>query len=163
MQDGIWHGRYLDSVGDGSGSNNAAVDGSSEQKVFRIAGDQDQLYSFERMVIRIESVGSPLPSLFCARPALSAGVRFVYHRFGREHDLLAGETIKSNASMERFADQVEHRHGGLATPAVTIVRWSFKKPIVIQSDDMLCMTINDDLSALTWLSVHMQGEAWVER
>ena len=80
--------RFADTVGDGSGSINAAVDGSSTPVIFRIKPGPSETFYIQRVIISIIDNGSLDSGGYGNGVELTNGVQILYKRFVGE----AGET-----------------------------------------------------------------------
>ena len=103
--------RFLDTVGDGSGTVNAvgnyATDTIFMIKPFTSSVNQhvrSEIFNVQKLVVVIEDVGAVLPDLYAALTALTNGIRIrVSNKDGEYVDLLDGVAVKRHSDFARLA------------------------------------------------------------
>jgi hypothetical protein len=155
--------RYLDTVGDGSGVKEHAVDysGASATKLL-IKPPAGEVYVVERMLVAIVAAGQVLASKYGDQNALSNGLLVVVER---DEDLLADLTdevpIKTNSDWGRLCFDVLSSGVGPGDTYV-LIRWTFGragKPIFLDGDrdDALVVLAHDTFAPLTSHTFMVQG------
>lgn len=154
--------RYLDTVGDGSGSKSAIGAGYSvgSPGIFKIQPAAGQVISLERMIVQIEDAGAPDAEKYGALSALTNGIIVrIANDAGVVKELTDGLPIKSNSHWARLCYDVSF--SGFATGNDFVdVRWTFAKsgrPIVLGDTgvnerlEVVCQDALDGLIAHTFM------------
>lgn len=142
------------------GSRNAAVDGSSTAVLFEYEALEIRT-SVERMIISIVDNGSHDAALYGNGLILTNGIKVeIVDTEGDVHlDLMDGETIKSNGDWHGVCYDYTYHDIGQGDNIGT-VRWTFGKtgePLELYAGEILRVTIQDDLTALTSHTFSIQG------
>jgi hypothetical protein len=154
--------RYLDTVGDGSGTYNAIGDYGGGQ-VFKLAPGADEVMSVARMIVSIRDSGAMSAEKYGFLNELSTGVTVgVYDNDGLLFLLTdADEPITSNAMWGGYCYDVDLKTFGSGDEFL-LVRWTFARfgaPIVLQGayGQYLGVTLNDDMTGLVEQTFLGQG------
>lgn len=147
--------RFLDTVGDGSGIKNSAVDHSGAAEEYKLVANEQEVLICHRILITV--VGSALDKGgYVGAGALSKGIKLELRDTSGHSiiDFTDGITIKTLPSWGRYSFDVALHEAAGSGDDTFLVRWSFDKygqPITLagSKDLYLAMTINDDLSGLT--------------
>lgn len=153
--------RYLDTVGDGSGTkifNSTAV-----STVAFCAPGAGEVFRVERLLVHIaDAQGAPLE--YGALGTLSEGIELKVFRDGVEIvDLTAGIPIVSNSGWARVCHDVLSNDWGTPAEDISIsARWTFGKagqPLRLEGDksDTFELHMNDDFTGLIDHTFMIQG------
>jgi len=156
--------RFLDTVGDGSGTKNATGDYSSGQEEFLIAPAAGEVFVLEQMTISIYDQGSLAPNTYYVGNGLTNGIQVKVKDAGADlldlTDLVAVKTISdwSNLGARLF----EHKNWSSAPTDHVSILWDFAErgyPIVLDGDagQYLAVELDDDLSGLLEHYFFVQG------
>lgn len=163
--------RYLDTVGDGSGTKEAignysdAGDGVTEFKITPAAGE---IFEINRMIISLSDVGSLDSDSYGNGITLTNGISVVLgNDTGVLYTLTNGDPIKTNSNWGHLCYDVNVLEFGQGNEHL-VVRWTFTKgyggPFTLDGDhgDYLAVILNDSFVGLTEHRFHVQGEekAW---
>jgi hypothetical protein len=154
--------RRLDATGDGSGSKDAAVDGSSVVKEFLIAAPAGQIYELNRMLINIQASGVLASQKYGDLAALTNGIKIYVESNGVRSEFDTG-AVKTHDDWAGIChDSMALNYGNVAGKTIS-VRWTFSKSghgISLDGDkaEKFIVQINDDLSSLTKHQFMVQGE-----
>lgn len=158
--------RFLDANGDGTGSKDMSVDGSTTPVKFRSTPQGSEVWHIERALIRVADNTAALePQDFGAiSGSLTNGCQFCIERDGVAIlDFMDGLYIKNNSDWSRLAHDNGDPFPGAGTISALSCRFSFFKagqPMLIRASlkDSIVMIIRDDLSSLLDFSVQIQGK-----
>ncbi len=148
--------RYLDTVGDGSGTKNAVGDYSSSATKFLIKPPSDETFIIERLIVSVEDGGSFDAAKYGNGITLTNGMHVHEEVNGvQKLDLIdagGGQTIKTNADWGALCYDADVKTWGTGNQ-VLLVRWTFSKagaPVRLDGaiGEELTITLNDDFSAL---------------
>ncbi len=157
--------RYLDTVGDGSGSKNANGAGYSvgSPGIFKIQPPAGQVISLERMIVQIEDDGVPNAEKYGALAALTNGILVrIANDAGTIVELTDGLPIKSNSHWARLCYDVSFTGFASGNDFVD-VRWTFAKsgrPVVLGDtgdNERLEVVCQDALDGLIGHTFKVQG------
>ena len=154
--------RFLDTNGDGSGTQNAVGDYSGAAEEFYYQPPRNT--ELHRMVIHItDTAGISQAEYGNLGSALTNGYSLVVkdESGAQVNDLCDGIPIKSNADFGRYCYDVELK-SWTNTPAneTVQVRWTFAKagfPLYLPANYQLSITFNDNLSGLIEHYFMLQG------
>jgi hypothetical protein len=148
--------RLLDTVGDGTGTKNANVNGSVTPVTFKLITEEgphrNELY---RMVVHIVDAG-PLNADDYGGIAggLVNGLDIGIYNADDSLllDLLDGLPVKTNSDWGRLCYDVKTLDFGTGTDDAVAVRWTFSKdmggPIILEEGQYIGVTVNDNLTGL---------------
>jgi len=146
--------RYLDTVGDGTGTKNAIGDYSSAAQIFKIAPPANVTYRLARMLVTIEdTTGMTADEYGNIGSALSTGVVIrLQDDSGTLVDITDGLPIKTNAQWATHCFDVDIKSWG-QTPSddLLVARWTFTKAgqfLRLTGDQELQVVLNDDFTDL---------------
>ena len=154
--------RYLDTNGDGTGTKSAVGDYSGTADDFYIQPPANTLYVLERMIIHIHDSSAFSAEKYGALAALTNGILVKVKQVSPAVDLVDltdGIPVKSNAVWGQVcfdADLADYGQGDVYLN----IRWTFAKagqPIVINENQQLAVTLNDDLTGLVDHHFMVQG------
>lgn len=150
--------RHLDTVGDGSGSHDANVDGSSLDAavLFRINAPTEGTHVIHRLHVVIEDQGNFQTSTYGALAALTNGLRIGYFNTSTAtviDDLTAGHPIKTNFDWSLHAHPATLQSWGGGNQHLVAI-WDFAEDGCslhlshLQQDRCFGVEIRDDLTGL---------------
>lgn len=154
--------RFLDANGDGTGTKDSSVDGSSTQQVFKYVPKSGDKTFLHRLIIHVEDSGSFDSGSYGNGITLTNGVGVEVRKITDDSvvlDLMDGVPVTKNPEWGRFCYDVDISSYGAGTESLT-ARWTFEKsgqPLFIQDDEYFCVTINDDLTGLVEQYFNIQG------
>jgi hypothetical protein len=152
--------RFLDTVGDGSGSPNIAVDGSVTPVVFRLTasppGHTHYLFTAHYCM---EWSGAYDAEDFGGNGPLSNGLLI-----GKEdpegtfYDVFKGQPLRHNHEFFRyFAGTTVDKTLSLNTLMADFRAGEIGAPFVLRPGWSLVIVVQDDLTATSWFSCHVKG------
>lgn len=156
----------LDTTGDGTGTKDAAVNGSVTPVEFKIT-HATRTFCVTRLIVHIEDDGNFTATSYGSIATLANGVEIEHQSDGGTTDLLGGLPITAHTEYQRIAFDVSERPASGGGDKTVVARWTFGKfvnipyGLVVEPGDALCVRINDDLTALTEHYFWAQG-AYVE-
>jgi len=156
--------RFADTVGDGTGSTNAAVDGSSTAKDYMLRPLTGHYLKVARMIVSIEDAGTFDSASYGNGISMTNGISvgvFDAETDVLKQDLLGGEPVKTNADWVRHCHDLSLHNFGTGNPVATI-RWTFEKSgdfIYLSNDEYLKISIRDNLTALVNHQFFLNGVA----
>jgi len=146
--------RYLDTVGDGSGTKSATGDYSAVQGIFRIAPAAGVIYRVTRMIIHIgDTSGFTAAEYGNLGAALGNGVQVRTHNGAATIiDLTDNVPVTTNAEWGNSCYDVDLKTWGAGDESL-LVRWTFSKAgqdIRLDGDatEELQVLLDDDLQGL---------------
>jgi len=154
--------RFMDTVGDGSGSSALKVDGSSTPVLFKMLGAAGVRTNIVRAIFYIRDGRTGFnASTFGAVAGLTNGLLFgVYDSDDALiTDLLDNHPIKSNIEFSQFMYDTNIVAIGTGDSALE-ARWTFSKsgkPLTLMEGQYLGLTVRDDLTGLVDMCVSVQG------
>ena len=117
--------RYLDTVGDGSGTKNAVGNYSGGVVGFRITPPSDRIYFITRILVTIRDTGSMDSAKYGNNITLTNGITVTRKNAGGlVLDLLDGIPVKTNGDWARACHDVKVIGFGSGDEYLS-VRWSF--------------------------------------
>ena len=152
--------RFLDTNGNGTGTQNAVGDYSVTPDEFYYQADHE--CSIFRLVIHIEdTTGFQAQDYGNITSGLANGYSLETKDIGGTQtlDLCDGQVIKTNAEIGRFCYDVDLKTWG-AGNEVLQARWTFAKagrPLHLQAGERLSITFNDDFTGLIEHFFMIQG------
>jgi hypothetical protein len=154
--------QYLDLDGDGTGTKNANVDGSSVVQNFKIVVPDNQVYELARMIIHVRDSGVISPQTYGALAAMANGITIKTYDSGDNvvDALDGGVSIKANAEWGRVCYDVDIQDRGAGFEGYVNVRWTFEKagqPLRLTEGQYLQVTIADNLTGLLEHYFQVQG------
>lgn len=159
MSNGRWASRFLDTVGDGTGSINMAVNGASTPVVFKYTAPEGYRAIINRIIIAIKDSGSIDSGLYGNGEALDNGVTFgIIDKNGVLIDDMTYQLpIKVNTDYQSYCHDVTLSSFGSGDSTLT-ARYTFTKdgaPITIESGNSYAFFINDNLFDLSFHTVRV--------
>jgi hypothetical protein len=148
-------------------NQDASVNGVVTPQHFYIAPAADEKFALYRLLVVIEYSGVPAADKYGSIATLANGVSLDIRSGSNPAtanvllDLMDGTDVQSNIDWTRHCyDVTDHSFG--AGNNYTAVRWTFAnsgRPIVLRghNKNMLCVTVNDDLSTLVSHEFQVQG------
>lgn len=138
--------RFLDVVGDGSGSNAGNVDGTSTPVILKLAPTADEYFSVQHLIISVIAAGAFDFTKYGASTVL-AGVATelkLVEDDGTITDLFSGEDVYNNGGLlnHGVGEKVAFSNGDILTVMIPLYGLS------LVDGDEIRMTINADLSGL---------------
>ena len=151
--------QLLDTNGDGTGTTNAKVDGSSTPVVFKFAPTRN--CRIHRMMVFVEDAGAVVAANYGAVAGPLTNGIIVTHTddSGTVTNLHGQVAITNNADWARLCYDVTYS-GFAAGNDFVHVRWTFDKtgiPLIMESGDTLKVTVRDNLTGLVEHYFHIQG------
>lgn len=151
---------YLDTNGDKTGEKNAVGDYSSTPEEFFIQPPLGSVWAIERIIVSIQGAcgragyGSefPLANGLSVKTTTSSGEMIL--------NLTNGVPIKDEMAWGALCYDVMHKDTGEDLTWV-FARWTFAKaglPIVLEDQQRLVVTLNDDMRHLTQHRFQAQGQ-----
>ncbi len=154
--------QVMDTVGDGSGSGNMAVDGSTAPVMFKVAPPAGSIYGIARIITSLSgsgldsggwgnSLGTPLTN----------GFELIWHRGGVDYNLTENP-IQSFFDLAAVCHDLVLQDWGQGSQFIT-ARFTFTKAgqyLMLNGDDgdYLAATVNDDLSTIVdYQKISAQG------
>jgi hypothetical protein len=148
--------RFLDADGDGGGSKDLHVDGTTPVVRQYIPTTPVAIH---RAIVFVRDGGVWDAQDFGSLAGLTNGVDIEAVIDGTTYDLLDGTPVKTNADWARHAYDASFITIGTGDTFMS-TRWTFSKAgeaIVLRAGDILRARINDNLSALTEFRIMLQG------
>lgn len=156
--------RFLDTVGDGTGTKNANVDGSSTAVTFKYVPNARDRTELHRMIVHIEDAAPFSADEYGNLGAALTNGMLVQVRKQEDDstvlDLCDAVPVKSNSQWSRMCYDSSTDSYGAGNDNVK-VRWTFSKsgsPQYIQDDEYFCIVVQDDLTGLVEHYFMVQGE-----
>jgi hypothetical protein len=153
--------RFLDSIGDGSGTKSFI--GNSSGSEARIVPSAGQVLVVQRLLVHIEDAGPFNADNYGGLAgALGTGHLIKIYRAGAAHtDLTDGVEIQANADWGKYCFDVTNQNFGAGNDFLQ-ARWTFSKsgrPITLNgdNDDSLRVLLQDDFTGLVDHSFMVQG------
>ena len=139
--------RFLDTVGDGTGTKEAAADFSVTADDFFIQPGVGQVFVLESLTVEItgdkNSLTSPLTNGLTMQVLTSADALVL--------DLLDGETIQQNSDWKRYGFDVALQEGLVGNKRTVSFRLDLNqagRPIILTNQEKFNINLNDDFSLL---------------
>jgi hypothetical protein len=154
--------RYLDTVGDGTGTIQANGDYSGGEEIFFIQPPAGNVFSIARLIVYIEDTIQVIPDNYGGISALANGVTIRVQDDTRTvKDCVDGQPIKTNGQWSRVCFDVNFFTAGSGNKSV-VVRWTFAKsgiPLTLRgsNNERLEAVVNDDLRGLVEHTFMVQG------
>lgn len=141
---------HMTENGDGTGNDNANVDGSVTPVAFKLTCPSDRIYEVHRAIIFVQDTGTFTAVKYGVLPTLTNGVLLdTYDVSGVAKDQIQ-HSIKSNSEWAKHCyDATPHTYG--SGDNAIAVRWTFSKsgePIYLKPGESLRFTVQDDLTGL---------------
>jgi hypothetical protein len=158
--------RFMDSVGDGSGSINMNVDGSITPQIFRVTPQPGEILYINRMIVYVQDSGTMDSGGFGNGPALTNGIEFKFmYDVGEategSYPDPTFQPIKINTHWQSYAHDISLSTWGSGDQSYSM-RYTFVKdspgnpPWVADSrKEEFWVVINDDLTVLTDMRVRL--------
>lgn len=151
--------RFMDSIGDGTGSINMSVDGSTTNQIFKIQANQGQILQLSRLLIFIQDSGTLDSGGFGNGSALTNGIIFNTVRYAGtpEQEILPGFQenqlpIKLNQEFKALCHDAIFSNYGSGSQSLSW-RYTFTKdtngtpiPLNHSLNEEFWVTIRDDLT-----------------
>lgn len=156
--------RFLDTTGDGTGTKNANVDGSSTAVLFKYTPETKDRTNIHRMIVHIEDT-APFSADEYGNlgAALTNGILVQIRKQADDAvvlDLCDSVPVKTNSQWSRMCYDSSTDSYGSGNDNVK-VRWTFTKsgnPLYIQDDEYFCVIVQDNLTGLVEHYFMVQGE-----
>jgi len=150
----------LDTVGDGSGSSNMAVDGSVTPVIFRIKPPAGEIWRIASWNIYVQDSGTFDASLWGNGITLANGIATSFFD-GTSSISLLQHTIKSSGDVSAVATRIDYLTMGSGDTILT-AHWDFILQgqyirLVGDNNEELRVVISDDLTGLTAQYVQAMG------
>lgn len=154
--------QYADTVGDGSGSTNQAVDGSITPVSFKVVPPAGVSYGIARVVFSLRDTGTMDSGGWGNNGGnpLANGMKFIWHKNGVDIDLTP-ESITSHYILAGVCYDLDHNNWGAGDEYIT-ARFSFTKAgqyLTFNGDegDYLEVLVRDNLTGLVDQRLSAQG------
>ena len=148
----IYATRFMDIVGDGSGSIDMHVNGAVIPVEFKVTATAKQVLLLERIIIYIKDTGAMDSGKYGNGLVLTNGIHLkVVRTDATEEVLTVQKPILINADWAAYCHDLSVHSFGLGDNVLT-ARWTFNKDgaaIKLAPGDSLVCVIADDLTALT--------------
>ena len=155
--------RYLDTTGDGTGTKNGNLDGSSVQKILRLAPASGDIYRIARIVISVgDSNGCAAADFGNITGGITNGIQIrVHNGVSTVVDLTDGVPIKTNSQWAALMYDSDMKTWGTSDELLAC-RWTFTKfgqymRLDGTAGEELQILIDDDLTALDSFYINAQG------
>lgn len=156
--------RFLDTVGDGTGSRDAAVDGSNTPIQFKLTSEPGRSIELDRFTVYITDRGNLLPDKYGKDIVMTNGILLeIQDGVGNVVlDMLDGAPVKTNFAWQIVCFDTDSFQG--KTPndiSAATFRWIVSDkvdPLTLINGQSLVATIRDDLTTLEHHSFYAQGE-----
>lgn len=149
---GEYKSAFLDTVGDGSGSINMNVNGSSTPVYFKVTAGVRETILVNRLLLHLGDAGVLDAGKYGNSIVLTNGIEVGVLRAGEvQLNLTKGHPIITNADWAAFCYDVNDLGFGLGDNFLA-VRWTFTKDgeaIRLDEGDSFFIKISDDLTGLT--------------
>lgn len=159
--------RFLDTVGNGTGTKNANGDYSLVEGIFRIDPPAGQVYHIRRMLVEVhDSAIANADDYGNIAGGLTNGVNLeIRDGSGTLHDFMDGIPVVRNSDWGHFCYDGTRRPSTGGGAETLNIRWSFDKAgqeVRLDGNlgEFLCVDLNDDLQGLIEHRFMVQG--WVE-
>lgn len=156
--------RVLDTVGDGSGDTNMAVNGSATPVEFKIKPDFPGQVTISQICVLISDIGNFRADRFGSlSSALANGIDIRVRNPAKTYTRLTAKPIKTNGEWLQLADRFELFEKGFGLNYLQIcidLHIAQDSEIVCvcsRTKDELVVTISDDLRGLTSMEVFVRG------
>jgi len=148
---GEYKGSFMDSVGDGTGLINMAVDGSVTPMYFKVTAGFRETLLINRLMIQIGDAGTLDAGQYGNRVILANGIELGVERDGEVIlDLTKGLPVKTNADWAAYCYDVSAIAFGAGDNYIA-VRWTFikdGKALRLDEGDSFFIKIQDNLTPL---------------
>lgn len=154
--------RFLDTVGDGSGSAEANVNGSVTPVVFKMQPAAGEVHQIHRLIVHYRDTGAFDAEKYGNGIIATNGVLVQILNTADDSvktDLTGGLPILVNAHWARLSYDVRIDTYGTGDEYLT-ARWTFSRsggPLSISEDEYFAVTIQDDFRNLVDQSYMLQG------
>lgn len=155
--------KTLDTVGDGTGSKDAGVDGSVTPVAFKYVPEHGDKTEIHRMLMHCQVSSVCDAGKYGDVAVLDTGVTVQIRNINDDAivlDLSNGLPVKCNADWSRVCYDMKPDDFGPGNNFVN-VRWTFAKsgaPVFLQDDQYFCVIINDNLAGLVEHVFTIQGK-----
>jgi len=147
---GSFFGRFLDTVGDGTGNANANVDGSVTPQEFRVTVPIGYLLMIDELLVSVRDNGLFVASGYGGLPTLTNGIQMLYsaHAGAALVDRTPQRPVVCNGCWALYATDYQIR---LSTASDTLhtTRHDFRTPLIIGQGGEYVARIRDDMTGLT--------------
>lgn len=154
--------RFLDTVGNGTGTKNAIGNYAAGTTEFKIVPAAGEIFVINRMIVQIRDSGQFTASTYGAIAALANGIHIhVKDSGGIKVDLVDSLTIKTNAEWGRVCYDTQLISWGVGDSFI-LVRWTFGRSgtqiwLDNSRGDYLSADLNDDFTGLVSHYFMVQG------
>ena len=157
--------RFLDTVGDGSGTKSANVDYSVTPATFLLKPPTNQIFILSELLIHLADASNFSVTGFGSLSALTNGVKIYAKRNGvTVLDILDGESIKTTAHLLHLSSRAVTLDfaGGGNSITVSFNALDFGTAFGLYGNftDSMEIILNDDFSGLTDFHFIAHGKIW---
>lgn len=148
---GVIESRFCDTVGDGTGSINANVNGSVTPVEFMVTAPANTWIALNRLVVFVKDGGSFDTGSYGNGITMTTGIKIILRDADlTEEDVTVQKSIKFNTDWSAYCYDVMHHNFGSGDETLT-ARYTFTKdgsPIILPPGRSFVVQINDDLTGL---------------
>lgn len=154
--------KFLDTVGDGSGSTSANVNGAITPVVFKMQPAAGEIHQLHRLIIHYRDTGVFDAEKYGNGIVVTNGVLVQILKKADDSvilDLTGGLPITVNAHWARLSYDVRIDAYGIGDEYLT-ARWTFSRsggPISVSDDEYFAVTLRDDFTGLIDQTFMLQG------
>jgi len=148
--------RFLDTVGDGTGTKEAAADFSVTADDFFIQPGVGEVFVLESLTVEVtgdkNAISGALPNGLTMQVLTSADALVL--------DLLDGETIQQNSHWKRYGFDTELQEGLVGQKRTVSFRLDMSKTgrsIILTNQEKFNVNLNDDFSGLDSMRFFVKG------
>lgn len=151
--------KKADTVGDGSGTENMNVDGSSTSVLFKIAPPAGEIWQVTRLILYVEDGGTFDSGFWGNNITLSTGLDVEVQSESFTGDI--AEAIKTSGEMTALCFDITHQNFGQGNEFCAW-RWTFSKAggnirLIGDDGDYIGIEVNDDIDGLVKQYATFQG------
>jgi len=158
MIEGKWSSRFLDTVGDKSGTINMAIDGSLTPVDFITTAAANETVAIARMVPLVQDSGAFDAAKYGNGLVLTVGLTGRILRVDGTVELLFDQkSIKTNGDWTAYCFDNNYLKYGIGDE-LSVFRYTFTKdgaPIYLYPKESFIITVNDDLRGLTYHTIRI--------
>lgn len=150
--------RFIDLIGDGTGSTDMTVNGSVTPVPFFIAPAPGTIIIIDAFILFLQDNQKFTVTGFGAGAALTNGLSGGLWKdgVGIVDDLLAQHPIKTNMDFGAYSNDTIHHDFGTTDEAMTITQ-SFTESIILREGFRFFVQINDDITSLVAMCIRMRA------
>lgn len=154
--------QFMDTVGDGNGEINQAVDGETVNVSYFVVPPAGKVYGLARIIFSIRDNGSMDSGGWGSMGAnpLDNGFQLIWHRLGSDIELTKNP-IRSHIDVAAVCHDMIHQNWGAGDEFLT-ARFTFTKAgnyLILDGDqgDYLELVVRDDISSVVQQRISVQG------